>query len=170
MKMSPPRKQRNDGAFAGATWVVVGCLIFLVWFTVRVLVLVLFTLETVALYVLVWLWWIGPRQRRTLFVYSDSPIWKEYLERTIIPRLPSHSVVLNWSRRRQWGRLKLSSFLFRRFAGNYEFNPIAVVFERFRLAKAYRFWQPFRDLKHGNPEALRNLEEEFWRHLAGGRS
>ena len=37
--MSPPRKQRNDGAFAGATWVVVGCLMFLVWFTVLVLVL-----------------------------------------------------------------------------------------------------------------------------------
>ncbi len=167
--MSPARKQRNDGAFARAAWVVLGCLAVPLWFTVLVLVLVLFTLETVALYVLVWLWWIGPRQRRTLFVYSDSPIWKEYLERTIIPRLPSHSVVLNWSRRRQWGRLSLSSLLFRRFAGNYEFNPIALVFERFRLAKAYRFWQPFRDLKHGNPGALRNLEEEFWRHLARGQ-
>ena len=141
--MSPARKQRNDGAFARAAWVVLGCLAVPLWFTVLVLVLVLFTLETVALYVLVWL---------------------------MIPRLPSHSVVLNWSRRRQWGRLSLSSLLFRRFAGNYEFNPIALVFERFRLAKAYRFWQPFRDLKHGNPAALRNLEEEFWRHLAGGRS
>ena len=126
--MSPATKQRNDGAFARAAWVVLGCLAVPLWLTVLILVLVLFLLETVALYVLVWLWWIGPRQ------------------------------------------LKLSSFLFRRFAGNYEFNPIAVVFERFRLAKAYRFWQPFRDLKHGNPEALRNLEEEFWRHLAGGRS
>ena len=120
--MSPATKQRNDRAFARAAWVVLGCLAVPLWFTVLVLVLVLFTLETVALYVLVWLWWIGPRQRRTLFVYSDSPIWKEYLERTIIPRLPSHSVVLNWSRRRQWGRLKLSSLLFRRFAGNYEFK------------------------------------------------
>jgi len=168
--MSPATKQRNDRAFARAAWVVLGCLAVPLWLTVLILVLLLFLLETVALYVLVWLWWIGPRQRRTLFVYSDSPIWKEYLERTIIPRLPSHSVVLNWSRRRQWGRLKLSSLLFRRFAGNYEFNPIAVVFERFRLAKAYRFWQPFRGLKHGNPEALSHLEEEFWRHLAGGRS
>ncbi len=166
--MSPATKQRNDRAFARAAWVVLGCLTVPLWLTVLILVLVLFLLETVELYVLVWLWWIGPRQRRTLFVYSDSPIWKEYLERTIIPRLPSHSVVLNWSRRRHWGRLKLSSLLFRRFAGNYEFNPIALVFERFRLPKAYRFWQPSRDVKHGNPEALRNLEEEFWRHLARG--
>ena len=166
--MSPATKQRNDRAFARAAWVVLGCLTVPLWLTVLILVLVLFLLETVALYVLVWLWWIGPRQRRTLFVYSDSPIWKEYLERTIIPRLPAHSVVLNWSRRSQWGRLSLSSLLFRRFAGNYEFNPIALVFERFRLAKAYRFWQPFRDVKHGNPEALRNLEEEFRRHLASG--
>src|SRR5436309_14433579 len=148
--MSPATKQRNDRAFARAAWVVLGCLTVPLWLTVLILVLVLFLLETVALYVLVWLWWIGPRQRRTLFVYSDSPIWKEYLERTIIPRLPSHSAALKWTRRRQWGRLKLSSLLFRRFARNYEFNPIAVLFERFRLPKPYHFCQPFGGLKRGN--------------------
>jgi hypothetical protein len=57
--------------------------------------------------------------------------------------------------------------LFRTFAGSREFNPIGLVFERFGLVARYRFWQPFRDLKHGRPAALRMVEERFFAHVAG---
>jgi hypothetical protein len=77
----------------------------------------------------------------------------------ILPRLPENSVVLNWSNHGQWPRFSVPVLLFRAFAGSREFNPIALVFERFSLVARYRFWQPFRDLKHGRPEALRMLEE-----------
>jgi hypothetical protein len=121
-------------------------------------VIVAYGVWTCALYLVVWFWWIGPAPRRVLLVYSDSPNWKEYIEQQILPRLPQNSVVLNWSRRKQWPRLSLAVFLFRTFAGRREFNPIALVFTRFGLVERFRFWQPFRDAKHGNHQPLEMLE------------
>jgi hypothetical protein len=40
------------------------------------------------------------------------------------------------------------------------------VFERFTFVERYRFWQPFQDAKHGRPDALQRLEEQFFRHVA----
>jgi hypothetical protein len=100
----------------------------------------------------------GRARRDVLFVYSDSPNWKEHIEQQILPRLPRNSVVLNWSQRKQWPRFSLAGFLFRTFAGYREFNPIALVFARFGLVERFRFWQPFRDARHGKDESLRMLE------------
>jgi hypothetical protein len=61
----------------------------------------------------------------------------------------------------------VSVWLFRAFAGRREFNPIGLVFERFDLVVRYRFWQSFRDMKHGRPETLRTLEQKFFADLAG---
>lgn len=102
-----------------------------------------------ALYLVVWSWWIGRAPRRVLFVYSDSPNWKGHIEQRVLPRLPQNAVVLNWSRRTQWPRFSLAVLLFRAFSGDREFNPIALVFARFRFVERFRFWQPFRDAKHG---------------------
>jgi hypothetical protein len=137
------------------------------WLTLALLAVLVQAVWAVVLYGLVWSWWIGRSGRRTLFVYSDSPNWKEYVERVILPRLPENSVVLNWSDRSRWRRFEVPVLLFRTFAGRREFNPIGLVFERFGLVARYRFWQPFRDLKHGRPEALRVLEERFFAHLSG---
>jgi hypothetical protein len=98
-------------------------------------------------------------------VCSDSPNWKEHIEQQILPRLPQNAVVLNWSRRTQWPRFSLGVRLFRAFAGNREFNPIALVFGRFRLVERFRFWQPFRDAKHGKDESLRVLEAALFERL-----
>jgi hypothetical protein len=51
---------------------------------------------------------------------------------------------------------------FRHFGDSYEFNPLAVVFRPFRRTRVFRFWQPFHHFKHGRPEALQQLEGEFW--------
>jgi hypothetical protein len=122
-------------------------------------------LQAAALYALVWLWWIGRDSTRTLFVYSDSPNWKEHIEASILPKLPANTVVLNWSNRARWKTLSLPVMLFRCFAGDREFNPIGLVFRRFRLVQRYRFWQPFRDAKHGRVEALQILEARFLRKV-----
>ena len=124
-----------------------------------VTVLLVRLFQFVALYALVWTWWIGRARRRVLFVYSDSPNWKEHIESNILPKLPPNTVVLNWSHRRSWPKFNLSVILFRCFAGEREFNPIALVFERFDLVERYRFWQPFRD-------ALQMLEARLFKHTA----
>lgn len=116
------------------------------------------------LHVLLWLLWI-PAGKRVLLVYSNSPLWQSYVEDTLVPRLPRGSVVLNWSERRRWRWWWLSTTAFRFFGGSREFNPLAVVVRPFRRVRTFRFWRAFRDAKHGNHEALRTIEAEFFRCL-----
>jgi hypothetical protein len=137
------------------------------WLPWAVIVLLARLFQAVVLYALVWGWWIGRAPRRVLFVYSDSPNWKEYIEGNILPKLPSNTVVLNWSHRLSWRRFDLSVMLFRCFAGKREFNPIGLVFERLDVVERYRFWQPFQDARHGRSEALKVLEIRFLKHATG---
>jgi hypothetical protein len=137
------------------------------WLAAVLAIVVVRWVQVVALYASVWLWWIGRARRRVLFVYSDSPNWKEYVEANIVPKLPANTVVLNWSNRARWPTFSLPVMLFRRFAGDREFNPIGLVFDRFDVVEPYRFWQPFRDAKHGHSEALQLVETRFLKHVAG---
>jgi hypothetical protein len=60
----------------------------------------------------------GRAGRFVLFVYSDSPNWKAYVESNLLPRVEEHAVTLNWSRRREWERTHpLEARVFRRWAG-----------------------------------------------------
>ena len=125
-----------------------------------VLWLVFFWSPTFFLHIAVWSWWCV-RGRDILFVYSDSPIWHDYIEEQVLPRLGERAVVLNWSQRTGW-RFSLARLVFYHFGGYQEFNPLAVVFRPFRRTRTFRFWQPFRDFKHGHPEALQQMESEFF--------
>jgi hypothetical protein len=104
--------------------------------------------------------WV-PRDRRVLFVYSNSSNWKDYCEREIVPQLPETAVVLNFSERKHWPRRALSTLLFRAYAGSKEFNPLGIVFRPFTRIRIFRFWKPFRDAKHGRPQKLERLKSEF---------
>lgn len=125
---------------------------------------VLFALSTVCLHVAIWLWW-GLRGRDILFVYSDSPIWREYAREHILPFLGERAIVLNWSERKRWP-ISLGRLAFYHFGGYREFNPLAVVFRPFRRTRTFRFWEAFKEFKHGSPAALLALEHEFF--LASG--
>jgi hypothetical protein len=122
--------------------------------------LLFFTVSTVCLHIAIWMWWCL-RGRDILFVYSDSPIWREYIEQRILPYIGERAIVLNWSHRKRW-RISLGRLAFHHFGGYRQFNPLAVVFHPFRRTRIFRFWQPFRDFKHGNPEALRQIESQFF--------
>jgi hypothetical protein len=114
----------------------------------------------VVLYLAVWCWWL-PRGRDTLIVYSDSPVWHAHMQERVLATVGSRAVVLNWSQRRHWN-FGLASAVFRYFGGKREFNPLAVVFRPFRRARVFRFWEPFRDWKHGRPQALEQVEAELF--------
>jgi hypothetical protein len=129
------------------------------------LVVATWLLHGLALNVLVWLCWCS-RGKHLLLVYSDSPHWHDYIEDNIIPRLPNSTVVLNWSQRRTWHWYSLPVMAFRHFGGTREFNPMVVAFRPFRRTKTFRFWQPFKDYKHGKPQALEELERTMLTFLA----
>jgi hypothetical protein len=116
-----------------------------------------------SLHLAVWCWWL-PRGRDTLVVYSNSPVWQRHIEDGVLPALASRSIVLNWSERARW-RSGLPTAVFRYFGGAREFNPIAVVFRPLRPARVFRFWQPYREWKHGKPDSLARLEGELLAYL-----
>ena len=120
----------------------------------------LFALYSFCLRLAVWSWWCL-RGRDILFVYSDSPVWRDYIEQRVLPYLGERAIVLNWSDRKRW-HLSLKRMAFCHFGGDREFNPLAVVFRPFRRTRTFRFWQPFRDFKHGRPQELHKMEREFF--------
>jgi hypothetical protein len=122
--------------------------------------LVLFNFEGIILRVVIWCWWC-PRGRDILFVYSNSPIWHGYIEEHILPYLGERAVLLNWSEHKRW-RISIARMAFYHFGGYRKFNPLAVVFRPCGRTYTFRFWQPFRDFKHGHPEALNRMRCDFF--------
>jgi len=122
--------------------------------------IVLFILYKATLYLLVWTLWL-PRGKDILFVYSDSPIWREYMATEILPVVQERAVVFNWSEREKWRRWSLRVAVFRHFGGGRDFNPLVVLFRPVRLARVFRFWSAFKDWKRGYTEPLERLRREL---------
>jgi hypothetical protein len=124
-----------------------------------VLIVTIWLAAAVLLLLIVWLAW-HPRGRCALVVYSDSPVWQEYFELRVLPAVGARAAVLNWSRRRSW-RLSLPVALFQVFGGTRDYNPLAIVFVRWRWPRRFRFHRAFRAFKHGRPAEVDALREEF---------
>jgi len=68
--------------------------------------------------------------RKGILIYSNSPNWQNYVETRWLPRLREQMVVLNWSERATWrDKWKFEAAIFRRYASDREFNPMAIVFK-----------------------------------------
>ena len=127
-------------------------------------ILVAYLILSIIIYLSAWLFW-NTRGIRLLYVYSNSPNWQEYIEREIVPKLPERKIVLNWSERQKWKKVNFASLVFWHFGGYRAFNPMAVVLKPFRRAKVFRFYEAFKDNKHGKREPLTKLEADFFEAL-----
>lgn len=122
-----------------------------------------------------------PKGKYALFVYSDNPTWKDYIETNILPRIADNTVVMNWSKRHEWDwdrkplelRLYLAWTAVSRYPGKgylkhgaSEYNPLAIVFVPWWKPKVLKFWKPFKDYKHGKETLLKQVEEELFDTLA----
>ena len=128
----------------------------IIFLCVLPLLLILRFLHGLFLGYLVMLRW-HPKHKNILFVYSDSPNWKEYIESNILPKIKDQTIVLNWSDRSKpiWREKPLEVKLFihwsqahpyknwRKWDGR-EYNPIAIVFDPWWNVKVLRFWNAFR--------------------------
>jgi hypothetical protein len=104
----------------------------------------------------------GSSGKRLLLVYSNSAHWQTYIEEHWLSRIGGVAVVLNWSERAQWPEeYPFEAEVFRMWAGDREFNPLAIVFPERGPVQVIRFWQAFRDYKHGKDRALRAAEAEL---------
>jgi hypothetical protein len=129
-----------------------------------VLALTLWFLHRATLYLLVWMLWL-PRGKNILFVYSDSPIWKDYMTQQVLPLMEERAIVLNWSERTKWRKLSLPVRVFHSIGGGREFNPMVILFRPLSPARTFRFWSAFREWKHGKTEAVERLRNELFLQL-----
>jgi hypothetical protein len=104
----------------------------------------------------------GGQGKRLLLVYSNSPTWQGYIEENWLPRLDAIAVVLNWSERSTWAeRHPLEAAILQAWAGEREFNPLAIIIPVDGPVRVIRLWQAFRDNKHGKDRTLRAAEAEL---------
>jgi hypothetical protein len=80
--MSDPRKNAKPKT---PWWLLALVIVFLPAILLLVVVaLVLFVLIRFCLHILIWTFWCL-RGRDILFVYSDSPVWHDYIEQRLLP-------------------------------------------------------------------------------------
>ena len=121
-----------------------------------------------------------PQGKNVLFVYSNSPNWKEYIENNILNRISDEAVIINWSERNEWNWksrcLELKIFKHWTRVTRYshkgkkkwdgrEFNPVAITFAPWWKAKVFRFWKAFKNYKHGKDQKLKELESKLFKTL-----
>jgi hypothetical protein len=105
----------------------------------------------------------GRKGKTILFVYSDSSNWKDYIETNILPRIEAHSIILNWSRRREWGsRMQLETKLFYQWAGPGDFVPVAILFSRIGKPRTFRLWQLSENPKQGKVRVSKEAEQALF--------
>jgi hypothetical protein len=103
---------------------------------------------------------------RCLVVYSESPVWEDYIRTRWLPRLGQRAVTLNWSERSSWSP-SLEVHLFKHFIGSSwrNFNPAVLVLQGLRRPRVFRFYYAFQQAKHGRRQYLEMLESELFTEL-----
>lgn len=105
----------------------------------------------------------GRKGKVILFVYSDSSNWKDHIETKILPRLESCSVILNWSKRREWeSSMQFEARLFNQWAGSGEFTPTAILFPHLGKVRVFRLWQSSQNPKHAKNKVSKEAEESLF--------
>jgi hypothetical protein len=105
----------------------------------------------------------GRKGRVVLFVYSDSSNWKNAVETKILPRIQACSVILNWSKRREWeSSMQFETNLFNQWAGPGEFTPMAILFPLWGKVKVFRLWQLAQDPKLQTSKISKEAEQSLF--------
>lgn len=136
------------------------CILLPLALPLTVVALLLFALHRLVLYLLVWILWV-PSGKDVLLVYSDSPIWHDYMTEQVLPLVKNRAHILNWSERSTWRRWRLTQQVFYSFGGRREFNPMVIIFRPIRRAEVFRFWSAFKGWKDGHAGHVEELTDRL---------
>ncbi len=114
-------------------------------FVVLLAGLPLLFLYKILLRILLLKYWIR-EGKDVLFVYSDNPVWREYMLNEVLPLLRERAVVLNCSERKRW-KFSLAKLLFYAYKSNRNWNPMVLVFPRIGRVRQIRFHDAFKSFK-----------------------
>ena len=126
--------------------------------------LVLHFLNKVVVYLLVWVWWL-PKGKDALYVSSDSPIWKEYMETEVFTLVTERAIVLSWTARSKWPKWSFAVRVFRTFGRGRDFNPMVILFRPLHRASIFRFLPAFQERKHGDNASIEELRRDLMQAL-----
>jgi hypothetical protein len=119
-------------------------------------------------YALVWSTWAGSGAR-VFATTSDSPVWNWHFSDTVLSRLPKDAVIVNWSERRLWRANSASARVFNHFLGTRAHTPAVVVFRPWSRAKVFRFYEAYKEHKHGDLAAVDRTASELFEYLASNQ-
>ena len=109
----------------------------------------------------------GAEGKDLLIVYTASPHWQEYIEREWLPRWGARAVVLN--RSKPWEGGSPEANLWFAYKTGRQHTPLAVVVPRRGRPRVVRFFNAFRDYKHGKDAPLRAAERQLEAALDASR-
>ena len=101
----------------------------------------------------------GVEGKDLLIVYTASPHWQAYIEREWLPKWGARAVVLN--RSMPWEGQSPEAMLWFAYRTGRQHTPLAVVVPRRGHPRVVRFFNAFRDYKHGKDAALRAAERQL---------
>jgi hypothetical protein len=123
----------------------------------------------ILLRILILKYWIR-EGKDVLFVYSDSPVWREYMLNEVLPLVRERAVVLNCSEQKSWKR-SLAKAVFYAYKSNRNWNPMVLVFPKVGRVRQIRFHDAFKSWKvtRGPVDEMReSLIRELGLHGASG--
>tara|TARA_R110002096_G_scaffold435139_1_gene659482 strand:- start:1735 stop:2214 length:480 start_codon:yes stop_codon:yes gene_type:complete len=104
-------------------------------------------------------------KKNILFIYSNSPNWKDYIDDNLLDKLQPSTIFLNWSERSNWNTSQLEVKVFKHWASDREFNPMAIVFEENSKVRTIRFYKAFKNRNHGDEKLLQLKEKELFSYV-----
>jgi hypothetical protein len=115
------------------------------------------------------LWHVGrltaawPSGKFVLLAYTESELWAPYIEKELLPQIEQHCVVVNRSRE-NWKRQFHAEQRALSFWGGWRaYNPIAVVLRPWGRVRVFRFYEPFKELRHGDRSSLETMSRDLVR-------
>lgn len=103
---------------------------------------------------------------RGLLVYSDSPLWGNYIESRWLPAFGTQLVVWKLSSGRSWQTYIRRLFLSAYIPGSSERElPSVIICAKKKAPSVLHFHDAFLDLQFGDEEALRNKERRLAREI-----
>jgi hypothetical protein len=153
---APPTPRPDPGPLSN----VIGLVTVFALFPLGVAYLAVWLVATWLLHVALAVAWL-PRGRRVLYVASDDPRFKPYLDAHVEPRLPKSTVRLNGSERAGWSSLDLGVWLYRLWAGDRSESGVVVVVRVLRGPLVLRFARALEAVERGEPGPLRALEAKL---------
>jgi hypothetical protein len=104
-----------------------------------------------------------PSGKFVLFAYTESQLWAPYIEAELLPQIDEHCVVVNRSRENWKREFSAERGALSFWGGWRSYNPIAVVLRPWGRVRVFRFYEPFKELKHGRASALESVSSELVR-------